>query len=155
GNLKTIERALASDPGIDAFEPRIAITGLVSSAKDSDGVLIVAVDPSRDARVTTMHTYLSKGSFLTGAPRELYIGDDLADALGLKLGDKAVVMGQAADGSMGADNYKVTGLYHTGSTTFDKQIVFVPLASLQETLAMEGRVNQFAIRLRRPETLQD
>ena len=155
GNLPAIERVLASDPAIDAFEPRIAITGLISSAKDSNGVLICGVDPARDPRVTTMRTYLQRGAYLTGGPREIFLGDTLADALDLRLGDKAVILGQASDGSMGADNYRVVGLYHTGSATFDKQIVFVPLASLQETLAMEGRANQVVIRLREPERLEE
>ena len=153
--LAAIERVLASDPAIDAFEPRIAVTGLVSSTKDCSGVLIVGVDPRRDPRVTTMSTYLRQGSYLTGGPRELFLGDQLADALGVRLGDKLVVMGQSLDGSMGADNYRIVGLYHTGSVTFDKSILYVTLASLQETLAMQGRANQFVIRLREPERLQE
>lgn len=155
GDLPAVERALSADPGVAAFEARILITGLLSSHVDSWGALIVGIEPHRDSRVTTMHEYLSEGSFFTGTGKEIVMGDSLARSLELKLGEKVVVMAQASDGSMGADNYRLAGLYHTGSETFDKQIAYVPLPALQETLAMEGQANNYVLRLRDPERLEE
>lgn len=155
GDLARVERVLASDPGVAAFEARILITGLVSSQKDSNGVLVVGIEPGRDRRVTSMHEYLSQGSFLTGAPKEIFMGDQSAELLGVGLGEKVVVLAQASDGSMGADAYTVVGLFHTGSQTFDKAIAYVPFSSLQETLAMEGRANNFVLKLREPDKLEE
>lgn len=155
GELAAVERVLAAEPGVAAFQARIVITGLLSSKVDSGGALIVGIEPHRDSRVTTMHKYLAKGTFFSGKGKEIVMGDSLADSLGLRVGDSVVVMAQAADQSMGADNYRLAGLYHTGSETFDKQIAYVPFRSLQETLAMEGQANNFALRLRDPERLEE
>ncbi|MBI4346511.1 MAG: ABC transporter permease, partial [Elusimicrobia bacterium] len=155
GELPRIDRALSADPAVAAHQARIVVTGLVSGKNDSNGVLIVAVEPHRDPKVTSMHTYLQRGTWLTGKPREIVLGDQAAEALGAGLGEKVVVMAQASDGSMGADNYTVVGLFHAGSQTFDKAIVYVPLASMQETLALEGRANNFVVRLRDPERLRE
>lgn len=155
GDLPKVERVLAADPNLDAFQARILITGLISGKNDSNGVLVVGVEPNRDKRVTTMHAYLSQGTWLTGKPKEIVMGDAAADALGAGLGDTVVVLAQASDSSMGADNYKIVGLFHAGSQTFDKAIVYVPFKSLQETLAMEGRANNYVLKLRNPELLEE
>jgi len=150
-----VEKALGAVAGRAGHQARILMTGLISSKKDSNGVLIVGVEPARDRELTTMHTYLSTGAFLSGRGGELFMGDSLAKTLGLKLGETAVLMAQASDGSMGADNFRITGLYHTGSQSFDNQIVYVPLSSMQEMLSMEGQANNFLLRLRDPERLDE
>ncbi|MBI5203151.1 MAG: ABC transporter permease [Elusimicrobia bacterium] len=155
GDLPKLEKILAGDPDIEAYEHRILLTGLVSGKNDSNGVLLCGVEPKRDPKVTTMSTYLAQGSWLKGDGKEIVMGDQLADALGAKLGESIVVLAQASDGSMGADNYKIVGLFHAGSQTFDKAIAFVPLAAFQETLAMEGRANDLVIKLRDPERLEE
>ena len=150
-----VDRILSSRPEISAFERRIMITGLVSSKKDSVGALVCGVDPAKDAQATTMHGYLTQGSFLTGKPAEIVMGDTLAHNLGVGLGAKVVVMAQASDGSMGAENLKIAGLFHTGSESFDASIVYISLPALQEMLVMEGRVNDFIVRLKDPSQLEE
>ncbi|MBI3550374.1 MAG: ABC transporter permease [Elusimicrobia bacterium] len=146
-----VEKRLSAIPGIAAFCPRIKLTGIVSSKHDSLGVLLIGVDSALDQRVTTMHTYTSQGKYLSGKPREIFIGSLLADLLKVKVGDDVVVMAQAADGSMGADRFKLVGLYHTGSGTFDGQLAYVDLKSFQEMLAMDGKANDVVIRLKEPD----
>ena len=155
GDIPRLEKVLAADPDVEAYEHRILLTGLVSGKNDSNGVLLVGVEPKRDSKVTTMSTYLAQGTWLRGDGKEIVMGDTLAEAVGAKLGEKIVVLAQASDGSMGADNYTIIGLFHAGSPTFDKAIAFVPLAAFQETLAMEGRANDTVLKLRDPERLEE
>lgn len=153
--LPAVERVLSAMPQVAGFEARILLTGLVSTKSDSNGVLICAIEPARDERVTTQKSYMVDGAYLTGRGGEIVMGDALARMLGLSIGRKAVIMAQAADGSMGADNFRLVGIYHTGSQSFDKQIVYVPLRSLQEMLGMEGRANNVVVRLNSAEDIFD
>lgn len=144
-----IEKALSRHPGIEVFSKRILFTGLVSSPVTSKGVLVCGVEPEKERRIISIPKYMTQGDFLGSEPRGLVLGDKLARELDVRLGEKLVVMGQALDGSMGAEALRVVGIFHTGSQSFDGQIIYVPLKASQELLAMGSRVNDFVARVRR------
>lgn len=146
-----VERLLESRSEIASFEKRVLVLGLISSKKDSIAVFFVGVEPERDARVTTIREYLKEGSFLKSSKPSIVLGDGLAKALGVKVGDSVVLLSQATDGSMGASNFDVEGIYHTGSQTFDMALVYVPVAQMQPMLSLGDKVNDFVIRLKDPE----
>lgn len=141
-----VEAALKAQPGIKAFGRRIHITGLISSPAASVGVFISAVEPERERAVTTMASYIVQGEFLPG-PKTLVLGDKLAQRLDVKRGEKVVIMAQSDDGSMGAEAFRVSGLFHTGSASFDGQIVYIPLPAAQELLANGAKINHFVARV--------
>ncbi|MFA6030561.1 MAG: FtsX-like permease family protein [Elusimicrobiota bacterium] len=145
-----VEARLASFPEVAAWGGRLHMTGMVSAPKDSAGVLICGVEPGREAKVTAMSTYLSEGAYLPRAD-SVYLGERLARQLGLKAGGEVVLLAAAVDGSMGAERFRLDGIFRSGSATFDGQIVYVPLASLQRMLAAEGRINNLVVRLKDPE----
>lgn len=147
GDTKQIEKVLDEEPGIQVYGRRINITGLVSSPKGSEGTLICSVEPEKERKITTMATYIVKGEFLGSNPKSIVIGDKLATKLDLRLGEKAVVMAQAQDGSMGAEALRVVGIFHTGSVSFDGQIVYIPLKAAQEILAVGDQVNHFVAKV--------
>ncbi len=142
-----IDAILAKMPGVKAFGQRINITGLVSSPAGSVGTLICAVQPDKEVQVTSMAGYIKQGEFLGKHPKGIVMGDKLAQRLEVRMGEKVVVMAQAEDGSMGAEAFRVVGIYHTGSVSFDGQIIYIPLAAAQELLVAGVKVNQFVARL--------
>lgn len=142
-----VERVLADHPRVKAYAKRIHLTGLVSSPAGSVGTLICGVEAGKEPDVTTMSTYLRQGVFLGGGLKGIVMGEKLAQKLDVRLGEKVVVMAQAADGSMGAEALRVVGLHHTGSATFDTQIVWIPLAAFQELLGVGEHVNQVVARI--------
>lgn len=131
---------------IEAFERRIHITGLISSSAGSVGVFVGGVEPGKDEKITTIASYIREGDFLKG-PKTIILGAKLAQRLDVRVGEKVVVMAQAEDGSMGAEAFRVSGIFKTGSTSFDGQIVWVPLPALQELLVAPGKVNNFVARV--------
>lgn len=145
-NPDFVEKVLASQPGIKAYGQRINITGLVSSPAASLGVMISAVQPEREKKITSMAGYLTQGAFLDG-PRTIVLGDKLAQRLDVRLGEKVVVMAQADDGSMGAEALRLSGIFHTGSLTFDGQIAYIPLPICQDMLGAGRKINHFVVRL--------
>ena len=142
-----VEGILSRHPDIKVFGRRLNITGLVSSPTGSVGTFICGVQAQKEKSVTNMAGYIVKGEFLGSNPRGLVMGDKLAQRLDLKMGEKAVVMAQADDGSMGAEAFRLVGIFHTGSVSFDGQIIYVPLAALQELLGAGKKINHFVARL--------
>lgn len=149
-----VYKALAAEPGIADFEARILFTGLIASAVTSKGVLVCAVDPEKDPRITTITRYMSRGRWLAPGERGIVFGEKLAKMLDIRLGEKVVIMAQAADGSMGAEAFRLTGVYESGSQSFDAQVTYVPLAAAQEMLSMGTRVNDFVAKVRNPAEVQ-
>lgn len=150
-----VEKALDSFPEVAAYGRRLHVTGMISSEKDSAGVLICGIEPEKERRITTMHGYVREGEYLGRDPWGVYLGEKLAGQLGLKLGSEAVALSAASDGSLGAERFRVAGIYRTGSATFDGQIVYVPLKSLQSLLVADGKINNLVIRLRDAERAQE
>ncbi len=140
-------RLLEKDPRVSVWGRRIQITGLISAPNASLGALICAVEPEKERRLTDMTSYLKEGTYLDGNGKGIVMGRKIAARLDVRLGEKVVLMAQAADGSMGAEAFRVVGLHETGSESFDGQIVWVPLKAMQEMLVRPGQANQLAARL--------
>jgi len=98
-------------PGLRAWAPRIRAEGLASSSRGNVGVSLVAVDPEREARVTTVAAGLVSGDYLGTGRRRALIGERLAKRLHVELGDKIVVSTQDVTGDMVGEAFRVAGLF--------------------------------------------
>ena len=141
-------KLLDRDPRVRVWGRRIHITGLVSAPSASLGALICAVEPEKEKTLTDMSSYIKEGTYLDPDGKGVVMGRKIAGRLDVRLGEKVVLMAQAADGSMGAEAFRVVGLHQTGSESFDGQIVWVPLKAMQELLGRPGQANQLAARMR-------
>ncbi len=139
---------LDQDPRIKVWGRRIQMTGLVSAPSASLGALICAVEPEKEKALTDMSSYIKEGTYLDPDGKGIVMGRKIAGRLDVRLGEKVVIMAQAADGSMGAEAFRVVGLHETGSESFDGQIVWVPLKAMQELLGRPGQANQLAARVK-------
>jgi ABC-type lipoprotein release transport system permease subunit len=141
-------RLLSADPRVLVWGRRIQLTGLVSAPKASLGALICAVEPDKERQLTDMAGYIKEGAYLSPDSKDIVMGRKIAGRLDVRLGEKVVLMAQAADGSMGADVFRLVGISETGSESFDGQMVWIALPALQALLERPGQVNQLAAKLK-------
>lgn len=140
---------LRAVPEIEAAAPRVQVQALASSATKSEGILLMGIVPEAEREVTFIHRTLVEGKPLAaGADRDILIGRKLADRLGLRLGEKVVVMAQAADGELGSAALRIGGIFATESGSFDGAMAFVTLPAAQSMLALGSRVSSINLRLR-------
>ena len=136
-------------PAVVAAAPRVQAQVLVSSAVKSAIVNLVGIDPAQERRVTAIDRALRQGRWLEPArPRDVAIGRALAAELGVREGEKLIVMAQARDGTVASAAYRVGAIFATESPAFDHGYGFVNLASAQALLGLEGRLSALALRLR-------
>jgi putative ABC transport system permease protein len=143
-----VERAIQSLPALRSYSLRVLGDGLASTAENSAGVAIAGIDPARERTVTTVNRGMVKGEYLReGMARPILIGDRLALNLKADLDDKVVLLVQAADGSMGADLFRVAGIFRSGSPELDGGMAFVLREDAQALFSLQKRITEAAILL--------
>jgi ABC-type lipoprotein release transport system permease subunit len=134
---------------------RIHLPALISSGEQSVPILLEGVEPTKEAGVTKIRENLFQGEYLEEdasadcESRQIYIGKKLSELLKVEVGNKLVILAQAADGSLGNDLFRVKGIYDSGSPDFDKSFAFSPLNCVAKIGAIQG-IHEVSIRLQEP-----
>jgi ABC-type lipoprotein release transport system permease subunit len=141
-------------PGAHA-SPRLLGDGLIQSARKSSRIALAGVEPERESLVSVVGRSFVAGGWPapvseSGARRlgEVALGDALAELLGVRVGDKVVIH---TPGESGLGAFRVSGIFHTASSSFDKTQVFVRLGEAQRLLEVPGRVTEVALALDDPD----
>jgi putative ABC transport system permease protein len=143
-----VERAIETLPDLRAYSLRVVGDGLASTAENSAGVAIVGIDPEKERTVTTIDHGIVKGEYLREVmTRPILIGDRLAVNLKAEPGDKVVLLVQAADGSMGADLFRVVGIFRSGAPELDRGMAFVLRQDAQSLFSLQNRVTEATVLL--------
>jgi putative ABC transport system permease protein len=136
-----LTRAQAVD-GIDAASPRAMSFAILSNGEESIGAAVVGVDPRREPGVSNLNHTIKQGRYLQADDdAAIVLGGALARDLGVGVGDKVTLLGQAKDGSIAADVLSVVGIFETGTPDIDRQLSQMPLRRFQATFAMGSAVN--------------
>ena len=115
---------------VEVATSRLFASGIITVQDDSVGVQILGIDPA--SKANDPYRNLVSGDFLTADDREgILIGYPLAQNLGLEVGDQLNLLVNTSDGTVDEQLFKVRGIYTTGTTAYDKGIVFLPLAKAQ------------------------
>ncbi|MDP2928617.1 MAG: ABC transporter permease [Candidatus Omnitrophota bacterium] len=138
--------ALKNDPRVRAYSERIKEFALISSAERSSGVLLMGVDSAAEKGVTELSKRVRTGSFLSDN-EHIVIGKMLASSLNVGLEDKVVIMGQAADGSLANEAYRVGGIMDTGTEELDKGLAIISLNAARELFVMGEKISEVAVRI--------
>ncbi len=141
-------QAFTAPAAVAALAPRVEGEALASGPDKTRGVLVVGVDPVREAAVTTLARAVTRGQYLAaGDPQGIVLGTRVAEILRVAVNDEVTLVTQAADGSIGAGRYRVRGIYASGIDLIDGMYVFLTLPAAQELFVLEGRVTTLALRL--------
>ncbi len=127
---------------------RVVAKALASSARGSEGVELFGVDFAREREVSAALRDVRKGAVPAGDDgRGIVVGEGLAERLKLSVGSKLRVMVQRADGEMGAELYRVRGIFHSISPALSKRRVFVTAPSAQGLLGVGAGAHQVVVQL--------
>lgn len=158
--LESIEDAF---PDISAA-PRLYASGLASTSLSSTGVLIQAVDPVRESRVTQLFTHIRQGKVTfepvtgvgPGTPRHrVLIGAQLAKNLQIQVGHELILVTQAIDGSIGNALFDIAAVLKPLEPNFDRSGVLMSIDAFKDLMYLEDGFHELAIRLKDTARLPD
>jgi len=143
--------AVASRLGLPATAEvgwRVIARGLISSAHGAEGVELQGVDWVREAKLSEHVREIREGA-VPADDRGILIGDKLAQHLHVKLGAKLRVMVQRADGEIGAELFRVRGIFHSLSPNISRARVYVSESAARSLLGLGDSAHQIVIQLDR------
>jgi putative ABC transport system permease protein len=126
----------------EPWAQRVYFPAIISSGALSYPLVLVGIEGSKEKQIINLFGDMTDGEFVPddaecSQPRVL-VSNRLAQKLDVEVGDKLVMLGQDATGSLGNDLFRVSGLYTSTSNDFDKRYVFSSLACVQKIAAIGG-----------------
>tara|TARA_B100001971_G_scaffold78011_1_gene71877 strand:+ start:261 stop:1466 length:1206 start_codon:yes stop_codon:yes gene_type:complete len=122
---------------------------MVRKGRSAEGILIVghgddALPKSINQMMRKGSAYLQKGNIV--------IGDDLAAALKVKVGDKLVLVDMKSMVSISSGQRMkqatVSGIYKSGLQEYDKSVVYMTLADAQSLFQYDKKVSGYTINIK-------
>jgi len=141
-----LSRVLGEIPEIETTTVRANAFSLVSSEDRTYGVLLIGIDPEKEATVSTLQKLIRRGEYLgKNDSNAALVGELLAENLKVDIGDELVILGQGRDGSVAASVLTVKGIFSSGEDSFDRSSVHMPLGYFQDVFSMRGAVHEVVI----------
>ena len=147
-NFENVLSTLKESQYVTGVSSRVIIEGMASSATTSNGVRILGINPETEKKVTSIYKDIVKGNYFGETwKNQIVVGEKLADNLGLKEKSKIVLGFQGIDGSIIYGAFRVTGIFRTESSMFDKSNVFVKENDLLKLINSDKISNEIVVRL--------
>lgn len=139
---------IKAQPNVTGASARLIIEGMISSATSSGGVRITGIIPSDEMNITTVHQKIVTGTYFeTEDANQILMGQKLAENLGVRERSRVVLSFQGLDGTIIYGAFRVTGIFKTESSIFDRSTVFIREDDLLTLLDSEAIYHEIAIRV--------
>lgn len=136
-SLAAVAESGISEPPLASV--RVATRGLASSPGGALPAFIVGVDAATETMFSKLSDEVVDGRYLQEGDRlHAYLGEALAERLGLRTGSRMVLTAQSASGDIEGQLVRVVGTYSTGVEALDRTLIHIPLGTARSWLGVEG-----------------
>jgi lipoprotein-releasing system permease protein len=141
-------------PGIHGAAPYIEEQGLLTHGDKSSGVRLRGIDPAAESQVVDLSPHLLSGRLadLTPGSYRVILGSALAQELGVKVGDRVVLIVALGDVTpLGVlprmRAFEVTGILSVGMYEYDRRIAVMAIQDAAKLLRMGDEVSGIRLNL--------
>ncbi len=140
--------SLLNQAGVDRFSFRLRSFALAAGEDNSEGLVMLGIDPDSEGRTTRLHKKVGRGRFIRQTDRtSCVLGATTARNLGVTLGDEIVLLAEDRYRSLAAEKFRLVGIIDSGEMGIDRGLVIVPYAFMQEMLSMQGKVSEIVLQV--------
>lgn len=138
------EQRLATLKDIEAYSSRVSASGVLSNKELSSSIVILALDPEKESKVTKLLGKLDKGVAINSNDKNaILVPYRLAEDLRLDVGDEANLAFENGKVKV----YNVKGIVRTGTSDFDSSTIIMPLNEANQQLAIDNSASVILIKL--------
>ena len=132
--------------GIETWSSRINVPAVISSERESRGVVLVGIDPPRDDALTELSSTIVDGRYLQDPDDNgLVVGARLLERLDTELGKRVVVMSQDPDNEIADRGFRVVGVFEAKLPAQEEGAVYAGKATVAAMLGIPDRVTEIAV----------
>ncbi len=136
---QAVIKAAEANPLTLAATQRINTGGLVTSREGAFAVGITGIEPEKELKVNIIGQNVKEGRNLTSDDLDnILIGKGLADAMGVKVGDRITLVGRSQHEQMRQRTMTVVGIFDLGLADIEKQTVYISLGEAQALYEVAG-----------------
>ncbi len=171
---EALRKQLATEPGIEATSPFVMFPVVLEFSNNFNPAKVRGIYPDLEDKLLGAAKYIKAPGKYDLDGDKCLIGVELANSLGIALGDKVLLHGpgnfqqvieelkkaEKKDPEAKAINdirqliqpveLEVTGLFETGHFQYDQEVMLVPLHIGQEIYGMRGDVHGISVRTKDP-----
>jgi putative ABC transport system permease protein len=134
-NPQVVERAIEGLEDTVTHARRLSLSGLITNGRGELPFRGEGIEPTPEAQIGAAMNMIS-GRQLSDMDRfGIMLGEGLANAMKLKVGDRVDLVLSTPAGAMNTLDFSVVGVFRTLSKEYDAYAIRIPLAAAQELAA--------------------
>ena len=142
-------------PAVADWTTRVVVPGVIQSEYKTLPTTIVGVDPTAEARISSIPGKIAEGRYLNGSDDDsVVLGLHMVERLKTGLGRRVILMSQNTEGGMSEQSFDVVGVYDADKATEDLY-VFTGRAASQRFLGLGDEIAQIVFVLKEEMALED
>jgi ABC-type lipoprotein release transport system permease subunit len=148
GDLSSEIQAKIKAAGIEKIAARIRIPAVVSSERESAGVVIVGIDPRDESGVSFIADGVKEGRNLTGLEDDgIVVGRDLLRVLKTEIGKRIVLITQDKDNKIVDRGFRIVGIFESELKSTEKGYIFMSRSAAQKWLNLKGKNSEVILKI--------
>ena len=130
--------AVAAMRGVAVHGRRLAFSGLLGNGRGDLPIQGEGVDAAPEARIGSALTMIEGRSLAPGDRFSAVVGEGLAVAMKLRVGDRVNLLVSTVDGATNTLDFELAGVFRSLSKEYDARAVRIPLGAAQELTNTAG-----------------
>ena len=147
--LSKVRAALALDKRVRHATRRTQFLGQLSNYDETIPVVGTVVDEAADTTVFGLKPYITGSYFGPDNGREILMGRQLAQDLGVGVNDNITLYALTKYDSRNADQFRIAGLLNTADPIINHSGVFITYTAANEFLDLENTVTELDVSIKR------
>lgn len=148
-NPDVVVQVAESQPSVVIASKRIVTGGLVTNREGAFSVSIIGVETDKEILVTPVADNISSGRYLNADDGDMIvIGQGLATAMGIEVGNRITMVGNSAHEQMRQRTMTVVGIYDVGVPSVEKTTIYVSLGEAQQLFGLDEQVTEVVVSLK-------
>jgi lipoprotein-releasing system permease protein len=148
-----LTKQVEQTPGVVAAAPSVYQKMLIHTNAATDGVVLKGVIPEYEERISSLKSNIIKGDLSKFSGYSIVLGENLADNLGVSVGDRVRLMSSETTLSpMGAlpktRGFEVVAIFKSGLFDYDSTWVYIPMAVAQELAGYTDIASAIEVKLK-------
>ncbi len=138
-------------PDFEEGMARLSFAAVLNNGRSDFPVLGEGVEPDKEAKLGSLLQVVDGRALQTKDANGVFIGEGVASALKLKVGDHATILLNTVEGALNNDDFEVVGIFRSASKDYDGRAIRVTLPAAQQLMALSS-VNSVVVLLSRTES---